>query len=64
MGLRRKELDCLAAGFYRLALFENIAVTITGGELLVKCLQVDGERKFDLCCRGTPLQPPLKSAVQ
>lgn len=64
LGLRRNELDCFVAGFYRLALFENIAVTITGGELLVKCLQVDGERKFDLCCWSTPLkcflQPPLK----
>lgn len=55
MGLRRNESDCFAAGFYRLALFENIGVTITGGELLVKCLQVDGERKFELCCWSTPL---------
>lgn len=29
VGLRRNDLDWFAAGFYRLALFENSAVTIT-----------------------------------
>lgn len=37
-------------GFYRLAVFGNSAMMITGGEILVKCLQVDGECKFDLGC--------------